>query len=245
MGQDGRMVKAQVRQGMLSAIKRHFAALGYSEASQSNSLPKVGDALFFEGKNEVVCVKILGPEAFLDRNTFMRAVLDAGLLLDYCNRLFLAVPLLLLPSVDADTLRAHGMGLIGAGEEELVVAQDAPRREPKPSLAQGINLDDETLRLLEKVPILEARVRELEATVAELRIALSQLRGQFEGLSTKVDRLASLPTVQEQPSQPSRAEAAEASPPAAAASVQEPPQELPSFLQDNPWVEILSKRGEE
>ncbi|RLG62544.1 hypothetical protein DRO02_07860 [archaeon] len=229
-----------MNQKLIEGVRRHFTSRGYAEVS----VDKLGNfdvapTIAFQGKDGLVFVKFIdNPEILVNRSLFADAFLGAGSLRDRCNVLYVAVPpsRYIAPNIDSEVLEKYGIGLLQVGEDGRVV--EAQRAVPRPiRTAPNPAPDVDKLRMLDVVPALERRIAELEELVANLRGTVSRLQAQLASLSGKVERLASTQPSVREVAKPAELEAPQTVEPPTTAGI-------PSFLQDNPWVAILSKRGE-
>jgi len=204
--------------------------------------------MILEGPVGKVFIMMLGERALSDRGYFMGVVMRASSLRKECNFLYLAVPKVVAPFVDIDVLKEHAIGLLVVEDGEVWEALTSPYRPVEEMAPGGMPLEFPT-DLLDRLSKLEKRISRLEQEISALRPLLrevSSLRAlgrQVRELSSRVEalsrRLASLPLETRRHAPPEEARVAPASPQQAGV------EGLPSFFKDNPWLEILSKRGEE
>ncbi len=246
-----------VMEGLRKAVEEWSASRGLRPLSQEElGLPDGSPDMAFSGPKGITFVLLLGEKALGDRRYFMEVVMRASSLRDKCNFLYLAAPKLVAPFVDTEVLKKHGIGLLVVGDEGVVEALASPyrpisagRQEKAPQVSlEALN------EVLSRLSALEERLSALEREVLSVRPALSELsalRGlgeQVRALSARLDALtrrvdalsASLarPTALTAPTAPS--------PPTTPPSAGQPELEgLPSFFKDNPWLEILARRGQD
>ncbi|MCS7126926.1 MAG: hypothetical protein NZ953_00830 [Thaumarchaeota archaeon] len=113
---------------------------------------------------------------------------------------------------------------------ETTIRQQIPAPERQAVQVSG----EDASGLIARIERLEARVSSLEK-LGEIASLIEKLRARLEQLAARVEALESAGKREV------RAERSEQAP----KEVPPEPVQLPSFLKDNPWVEILSKRGKE
>jgi hypothetical protein len=160
------------------------------------------------------------------RNAIIDAILNLTTLRNNYQLVYLAAPRLLGATIDAALFRSHGMGLLFFDErriEETLAPQPTELPKPVPSTQPQ---DDRAM--VSELASLKTMYMEMERTLAQLRDDLANLRSA-----------ATLQTELPQPTQTFK--------PAAPQQifVQQPirSEELPSYFSNNPWLEVLSKRG--
>ena len=245
------------------AVEEWFSSRGFRpvEPEKLVFLPERPD-MAFSGDEGTAFVIIARERAVADRGYFMEAVMRASALRPFANYLYLAVPKLLAPFVDTEVLREHGMGLLVVDEEGAREAMASSFRPAgAPVAQQGASaLPSEFSALLNdllaRLSALEQRVGRLEGELARVRPSLArlrevgELREQVRALSARLDALSHRVSTLSlaRPGQPVPATPAAGSRAGAQAGIaQAPPgaEELPSFFKDNPWLEVLARRGRE
>ncbi len=209
-------------------LERGCILLDHSEVPLPEDLVSEEDLLLQDAKN-VIVVKVI--EGELDRSLFMKKALKAAALREYVDKVYIAIPSKFRLIVDGNVLLSNGIGLLIVNEEgEVQEALPAkPRMSRFRSLGKGVELDSITRR----IDSLEERVRNLESAlprISRLSEELEELRREISLLRREVRSLSS----------------AKVTRPEVPAKVEElPGEELPSYLRDNPWLEILSRRARE
>lgn len=204
---------------------------GFYEVGRSEDavLGAAGRLLLSDGRKEIA-VNILDEDSFTNKGALHDALLEAEKLQERYEGVVLAVPRRFMRAVDETVLSRHGIGLViydSLGAEEIIpprirekpaIKEPAPRAEPPhPSQEELVKLRSELSKILRVLEELEAR--------------LDRLEKEQKRLSTRLNRLESAKPLEKAPKPEEKAVAAVRSPP-----------NLPSYLQDNPWVEILSRR---
>jgi len=245
------------------AVEEWFLSRGFGpiEPEKLLSLPERPD-MAFSGDEGTAFVIITRERAVADRRCFMEAVMRASALRPFANYLYLAVPKLLAPFMDTEVLREHGIGLLVVDEEgarEAMASSFRPVGTPvaqQGALALPSELSALLNDLLTRLSALEQRVGRLEEELARVRPSLArlrevgELREQVRTLSARLDALSHRVSALSlaRPSQPMLAAPAANSPVGAQAGAAQAPsgaEELPSFFKDNPWLEVLARRGRE
>lgn len=184
-------------------------------------------ALAVSDSRSVSVVLPLTKEQVLNGNALLRVIVNAASHRGRANRIYVAVPKLYAASLDGGVLQENGIGLI---------VYDAKR------VFESIPARDVILRAETE----DQSSAELKSEVAELRSRVESLEGALLSASKEIRELKD--SVKELKRGPSRGRAREGRPEISV--VAEVPHKadrsgLPSFLRSNPWVEVLSTRGEE
>jgi hypothetical protein len=180
--------------------------------------------LTFNLGSDKVHIAILKNDAFLQRGKIIESVMNLSSLRDLANQLYLAAPRLLGTTIDAEVFRSHGIGLLLFDDRRIDETVE-PQSIHRPQSQHGAEKIDQTI--VTEVETLRSMYLEMERTVSKLR----------EDLKNFQDNLSYAPSVPERISQPPIFH-------------QEPKfvggsSELPSFFNNNPWLDVLSRRGRE
>jgi len=181
-----------------------------------------------DGKS-VTVVLHLTKEELLNGNTLLRTIVNAAAHRGRANRLYIAIPKLYAASVDGAVLQENGIGLVVYDEKR--VFESIPARNVEIDAGQP---QDESLSAIrsglaetrEKVKSLEAALLSASREIRDLREAVRELRSQRPARATVRAERSRVRFAVEVPEGSSE-------------------ESLPSFLKGNPWVEVLSGRGEE
>jgi hypothetical protein len=183
-----------------------------------------GGVSFLVG-TEKAHVLILKPEDLTKRNTIIDAVLSLSTLRNLYQLVYLAAPRLLGASIDASVFRTSGIGLLFFDERRI---DEAVAPQPMQLGPANVASPLEENAVVAELATLKTMYREMERTLNQLRDDLKTLyqapRGREEPprLSEPVQTVAAQPLFSQTVTQ----------------SVG-----LPSYFTNNPWLEVLSKRG--
>jgi hypothetical protein len=199
-------------------LLHYFLAMGAQPAE-----PAGPDRLSLTIGAERVQVVILRNEVMARRGTILESILNIAALKGSSNQLYLAAPRLLGTMMDAEIFKQHGIGLILFDErriDEAVAPQSYQMMQTVPNQTQ------QNPELMAELVTLKSMYAEMERCIAELREDLMVLRKNAED-SSRLHDLAQQPTPvsSHHPNFAGRTG------------------ELPSFFNNNPWLDLLSKRG--
>jgi hypothetical protein len=208
-------------------FRLYFTAKGFSpieEGSGDRGLP----TLAFSDGEQLVRVAIMPLSPIGSRTSILSAAMRALELKRSAHMVYLALPKLYASMIDAEIFEERGLGLITFDERRLDEVIPAKASEPEPARAPAAHpgVGEEELRgLKERISELEALVRSLDRQLRALREAPAAPEPRM-GPDAEMEFIPSRPSPPSQP-QPMRSG------------------ELPSYFKDNPWLEILAKRGRE
>lgn len=201
-------------------LLHYFLAMG-AEQTESAKIPYRN--LVFVSGSDRTCVLILKNEEILQRNRVIEVILSLASLRNSAQLLYLAAPRLLGASLDAGIFRNHGIGLLLFDDrridEALAPQLMAPRHEP-------VSVTNVPSELTSELIVLKSMYAEMERNIAKLRDDLETFRRADRHTTYEPSSVL----MQPQPT-PSYVN----SDPSGAS--------LPTFLVNNPWLEVLSKRG--
>lgn len=202
-------------------LVHYFLAMG---AQQTEAAQIPHSNLAFVCGSEKIHVLILRNEEVLQRNKIIEAVLALASLRSSSQLLYLAAPRLLGASVDAAIFRSYGIGLLVFDERRIDEALPAKKLEPARSEQEHPSPATEVMTELVA----------LKSMYAEMERNLAKLRNDFETLQ-RTERNQSL-------AEPiPLAHSAPRDPTFLGSNVSGTP--LPPFFVNNPWLDVLSKRG--
>lgn len=203
-------------------LLHYFLAMGAQETEAAQTAQA---GLSFLLGSDKVHVVVLRPEDFVQRSKIIDTVLSLASLRNSFELLYLAAPRLLGAAIDAGTFRSHGIGLLLFDERRIdeavppQPAQSIPTQQPHQILDREVVMELATLKSM---------YLEMEKTVAKLREDLINFQQAPERPSRTLED-----------TQPSRILPAQ--PIFASPNING--DQLPSFFTNNPWLEVLSKRG--
>jgi len=174
--------------------------------------------------SDKVHVAILMNDSFLQRGKIIETVMNLTFLKDSVTLVYLAAPRLLGTSIDANVFRSHGIGLLLFDDrriDETVEPRSIQRPQPEPS-AEKLDATIAT-----EVQTLRSMYLDMERTVSRLREDLKAFQENFNYPPSAPQRISQPPIFRQEP------KFAGGSP------------ELPSFFSNNPWLDVLSRRGRE
>ena len=209
---------------------------GFYEIERSRDLESTYSSrlILSDGRREIA-VNVLDEESLLSRGALQEALLQAEKLKLKFDGVCIAVPRKYVKVIDESVMAMHGFGLIiydRLGAEEIIPPRLRERREPIREPNEGIkNVEVESREIIE----LRREISRVLRILEEIEARLDRLERDQRGLASRISKLESeLPR-----SKPvSRREEVEV-------KVQASPRsnrKLPSYLHDNPWIEILSRR---
>jgi hypothetical protein len=193
-------------------------------AQKDEGVPKPPSNLSLVLGQDKIHVVVLKKEDTFQRSKILESILSLASLRTSSNQLYLAAPRLLGAIIDAEIFRTHGIGLILFDDrriDETIPPQLAhiPQRE-----ISAVGADASVM----------AELVALRSMYQEIEKNLSGLREEMKNLQTTVTSNSNLPVPpqghQSTPSEPFY-----------------PNQDnrLPSFFNNNPWLDVLSRRGRE
>jgi hypothetical protein len=174
--------------------------------------------------NDRINVVILNTDAYSQRSKIMHTLLQLAALRRASILVYLAAPKLLGTTIDAAVFRSHGIGLLLYDERRIEEAV-APERIQEAQPALTFQTQDATL--LAEVTTLRSMYLEMEKNLAKLREDLENYR---VGVGTQADAthiIERRPVLAPEPIFAGKSN------------------QLPSFFANNPWLDLLSRRGKE
>ena len=175
---------------------------------------------------ESIHVLILTPEDLARRNAIIDAVLTLSTLRSQYGLIYLAAPRLLGASIDASLFRSRGLGLLFFDERRIDEAVAPQSIQPTPSPAASPVQD----------PAVVNEMAALKSMYLEMERTLNQLRDDLTNLRQPTSIREELPHFSEpvRTVTPQQIIVANGDPSAG---------NLPSYFTNNPWLEVLSRRG--
>jgi len=202
-------------------LLHYFLAMG---AQSAEPIPNSPPGLSLLIGSDKTYVAILSNDTFIQRNKIVGSILDLSALRSSVHQLYLAAPKLLGTAIDADVFRSHGIGLLLFDDrriEEIV----PPQPIQPPQTTQIVQNTDPAFAI--ELASLKSMYLQMERTISNLREELKSFQQSVPTAPGPPERIAPPSMVQTQP------------------RFTGPGAELPSFFTNNPWLEVLSKRGRE
>lgn len=228
LGQNGGMdeVQMSLSRRIIQRVEKYFSKQGF----QATDYDEEHDELVFSNGREEALVKILFEEE-ADRVILYEALASVLEKAKEYSMVYVAAPRIVGEDAETASFLKKGVGLIlydDYGAEEKVPAENRLRKTASRQAQRPV----ETQSLERSLVRIESMIRELSERVDSLEKAYFSLLREVRELRRTVERKT---MVAEQPVQK----------PFSSGEGQAETGGLPSFLRDNPWVEILSKRSEE
>ena len=207
-------------------ILHYFLAMG---AQQQEPPPNAdSSSISFTVGSDKVTVRILTAEDMLQRNRILEVLLHLTCLRSANNQIYAVAPRPLGASLDAQVLRSQGIGLILFDDrriEEIIKPQQVPANlQPHPCAPTM----DPTV--LSELASLKSMYTQIERTLEQMRSEFNSLKegasNEVSGFERHRQKLDFEPIID--PPQP---------------PINPPHEPLPSFFTNNPWLDVLSKRG--
>jgi hypothetical protein len=200
--------------------------MGAQQCSAENPDPR---SLSFKLGNETIRVVTLHKEEILESSKVLDAILYVTSMRQSADLLYLAAPRLLATTLDNQIFKTHGLGLILFDDrkiEETIEGRITPALEPKPINTAAV--PDQNL--LSEFTILKSMYAQMEKTIEDMREEMKAMNHSAR-------------TTEPQP--PIRPESIELPRPPTAYTIAPHPAQgpLPSFFNNNPWLDVLSRRG--
>ncbi|MCS7384863.1 MAG: hypothetical protein NDF53_03940, partial [archaeon GB-1867-097] len=203
---------------------------------------------------KTIFINIIDLEVVKDRSRFLKKLMGTVAMSDICEEVYVAIPKILATSIDTAAFKEHGIGMLiidktvrkvlEAERRKIAAKEDLNRKfetiETRLNhLEKAVaNLETELIRLenlkhIQVNPPEDARINLLESEVQDLRRNMERI---VEKLAEIERKLLGTKKIKE--------EVKIGRLPITEGKMKIPSGELPSYLQENPWLEILSsKRG--
>lgn len=204
-------------------LLHYFLAMGAQQTERAE-IPQ--NNLAFLSGSEKVLVVILRNEDCVQRNKVIETILSLTALRNSTQLLYLAAPRLLGGSIDAAIFKPYGIGLLLFDERRIDEAAPPQPIQPTQTIQQMSQNPDPGV--LTELATLKSMYAEMERNMAALREDLKTFQRGSESHTSKTELTS--------PSRISRPESMFANPSFSGG-------QLPSFFANNPWLDVLSKRG--
>jgi hypothetical protein len=201
-------------------VLHYFLAMGAQPVEQSQN---AFTSLTFILGQEKVHVMILDNDAFVRRGKIIESVMRLASLRDSVSQLYLAAPRLFGTTAEVEIFRSQGIGLLlydNRRIDEAVAPQRFQSRQSESTPNQGGTL-------LNELAALKSMYLQMARDVSKLREELKGYEKRTNSFSTVPERIHSPSLLPQE------------------LTHEGPRAELPSFFNNNPWLEVLAKRGRE
>jgi len=195
--------------------------MGAQRTDQGDQDPGVS----FQLGPDKVHVLILKPEDLALRNTILDTVLNLSALKYTYSLVYLAAPRLFGASVDATLFRTHGIGLLLYDERRI---DEAVPAQPMQT-GQAVRITQQSDKsVLTELATLKTMYLDMQRTISQLRDDLTAahnlhtVREQIGRISVPIDVITAPDSYDHDPPRGGI---------------------LPSYFANNPWLDVLSKRG--
>jgi hypothetical protein len=202
---------------LVQRIRFYLMSMGYDE----KQISQVGERIQIASQNETAAVVPLSESDMIERATLVQSFVGVSALQRDFNRVYLVVPRLFAAAYDTRPFQEQGIGLIVYDSRRIEEILEAKRIE---HTSEPRTPESAPLELLEELRQLKQAQSELEDSIRTMKREISRL--------TQAQQSARLPEIE-----PS------ASPPQLARP--NPSNALPVFFDNNPWLDVLSRRGKE
>jgi len=213
-------------------VKRGFQILVREETTIPQDLLEHVDLLFRDANN-IIAVKAVTD--ILEKDQFLVSLTKATVLREYVDKVYIATSTKYKPFINGRLLSSNGVGLLLV-DEEGNVQEAIPPRPVVRRILRGIPKEyiEELRSLREQIGELRKRYsdlvkeieqfREIASEVRELHERILRLERRFREETISLGRIEKIEESVEAISIPNK-------------------EELPSYLRDNPWLQVLSRRG--
>ncbi len=206
-------------------LVHYFIAMGCQPIVNSTGST---DRLVFTNGSVQIQVVVLRNEAFSQRGKIVESIFSLTTARPTVSRLYLAAPRLLETTVDAQIFRQHGIGLLLYDEKRL--AEALPAQEQQTTVASVVPSLPTDSALMAELVHLKSMYNDMESHIAELKESIRSLQARDRSPTPNTNTISEQETLISH--QPSLAHLGNSN-------------QLPSFFNNNPWLDLLSKRGRE
>lgn len=208
---------------------------GFYEISRNNEIIGADSQIILSDGRTEIAVNILSEDSCSSRSIIHETLIETLKLRSRYDSVILAVPRKYLKIVDQDVLAKYGVGLIiydVMGAEEVLPPRLSNNRKEKIQNIQD-NLRDVHIN---EITLLQSEISRITKILEELEARLDRLEREQRILTDRISEL-------ERRKSPTIGAERLAQPISSKVEERENKDSLPSYLRDNPWVDILSKRA--
>lgn len=194
-------------------------------AKQTDDSDESQSEIKFQVGSEKTVVLILRPEVLTNRNAILDAILNLSALREAYQLVYLAVPRLVGATLDATVFRTRGIGLLFFDERRIDEAVAPQLSRPVPLTAVVPAPSSE----------ISMELANLRSLYAEMEQNFNRLRDDVKNIHGSREARQELPPLVQPLSDAGSEQLFTRSPVHSG--------QLPSYFTNNPWLEVLSKRG--
>jgi len=202
-------------------LLHYFLAMGAQPADPIQNAPP---GLTVSLGSDKVHIAILMNDVFLRGGKIIETVVNLTSLKDSVNLVYLAAPRLLGTTIDSEVFRSCGLGLLLFDDRRIDETIEPQHILRHPSEQSGERVD---AAIVTEVATLRSMYLEMERTVSGLREDLKRFEENFNCPPSPASEISSSPILHHEPNFTGGSA------------------ELPSFFSNNPWLDVLSRRGRE
>lgn len=198
-------------------IKKYFEEKKFAELGYDKlrHLEFKPSLAFTDGKNRIF-INIMPIEALSKRNSFIRFIIETSILREHCEQIYIVIPKILATIVDSEMMKSIGVGILVYDGKKL--SEIAPAQLCKPKVILDVEVVKNIEDILNRLSSLETAVEELSLYIEKIA---EEIR-EFRALKVTVTQEAIKKAVK----------------------LEVKTKNLPSYFENNPWLDILSKRGQ-
>jgi len=190
------------------------------EKTKSDNEDKNAPDLIMSDNTNRMYLKIIQKESISERNKLLGSIMKSVSYLLEANIVYLALPKLYASILDGRVFRENGLGVLiyddRGAPEEVIQPKIFPNKQTSASSTSTI-----PIKMMEEINSLKDNLHSLEIEVNILKDLVSNLKSNQKIIEIE-PQIKKVKVEQKTDST-----------------------DFPEFMRDNPWVEILSKRGRE
>ncbi|HMK83246.1 MAG TPA: hypothetical protein VK503_05980 [Candidatus Bathyarchaeia archaeon] len=206
-------------------ILHYFLAMG---AQQNSPLGMDGSSLSFTLGNDKLIVNILTANDIVQRNRILEVLLHLASFRGALTQLYVVAPRLLGASLDAQIFRSHGIGLLLFDERRI---EETIKPQPffQNSQSQVITATPDPT-VLSELATLKSMYSQMERALEDIRAEFTSIKQNSEDKAPGLERDTTGLVFEPVMGAPSLL-------------VKPADDTLPPFFANNPWLDVLSRRG--
>jgi hypothetical protein len=199
----------------------YFLSMGAQRVEPS---PNVPPGLTLDLGSDRVQVAVLKSDAFLQRGKIIESIMNLLSAKEFVNQMYLAAPRLLGTALDVELFRSHGIGLLLFDDRRI---DEAVAPQSFHAHQSGAGDQSHDLALVTEIATLKSMYLEMQKTLAKMNEDLKDFRENVGTMPSSPGPIHKLPVLPQE------------------FKLSSSGSELPSFFTNNPWLDVLSKRGRE